>query len=187
MYPTQNTNVGRRFQKNSHTGAFFRVLFPVISISTCFFLIFCSPFYDEWTAQMLRDWEISKHRFCIALNFFFQWRKSWRAFVGKTEMLYKRTNLNHSAFHCLGVNNIRLRHVATPPFPHPVRQRQGAKQTRLLLSTPTACLLTPPGQGCAILRSCQSNTSASVHRPKEWEKDRGEMPERKTGWERKGR
>lgn len=60
---------------------------------------------------------------------------------------YKRTKLNHSAFHCLVVNNIRLRHVATPPFPiHPVRQRQGAKQTRLPLSTPTACFPTPPGQ-----------------------------------------
>jgi len=60
---------------------------------------------------------------------------------------YKGTKLNHSAFHCLVVNNIRLRHVATPPFPmHPVRQRQGAKQTRLPLSTPTACFPTPPGQ-----------------------------------------
>lgn len=131
MNPTKKLKCRKAIPKKTPTlELFLECFFPVISISTCFVLIFCSPFYDEChfnsnprdrelNILKTRVMHVTKCEKNLLFILLFQWRETWRAFVGKTEMLHKRTNLNHSAFHCLGVNNIRLRHVATPPTPLP--------------------------------------------------------------------
>lgn len=102
--------------------------------------------------------------------------KAQHASPGKTEVFDKR---NKFESHPLLSRCQRYQIAACCDTPLPlVWVRQGAKQTRLLLSTPYTCLLMPPGQGAAILRSCQSNTSASVHRPRVRKRYRGNARER---------